>query len=702
MARASFHIAGLHCQSCASGLEAALQAVAAVRRAEVSFASEEALIDYDEAQLQSENLRELVAASGFRATLLDERLPPPPPPPGPLLATLLLALPFLPAMGAMLFGRHQWMLPPFWQWLLASAAQLLAGPFYRRAGRALRAGSANMDVLIVLGTTAIYGYSSWAYWSGRPDLYFEASVMVLALVGLGKWLEERAKRGSLNALALLLQLTPRTVQRQTATGTETAATAAVAVGDVLRAQTGDRIVADGRVQAGSGWCDESHLTGEALPQCREPGARVLAGALVSDGAFSYRVEATGAATLLGDLTTALREAQNSKAPLARLADRVAAHFVPAVLGLALLTLLATAALGDGRTALIHAVSVLVVACPCALGLATPASLMVGLGRAVGRGIWFRDAEALETFAATDVLLLDKTGTLTVGQPHILARWTAPAFASAPLERWAAALQSSVRHPLARAFALDSGPRPPLANLRVVAGAGVEAELDGKRLRLGSPAFSGVNLPPALPANPWATATLVGLSVDGEPAALFALGDPLRPDSAAALAALRGLGVELEMVSGDRPAAVAAVAASLGLASATGGLSPRAKAERVAALQAQGRRVAMVGDGINDVPALARADSGIAVQGSSDVASASAALRLVQPSLMNLARALLIARQTVANIRQNLFFAFAYNAIALPLAMGGQLTPVIAALAMTLSSLSVLANALRLRRRPLPF
>ena len=425
-----YHIDGMTCQACASRIEKVLNKKPFITAASVNFASEEAQITYDDSQTDLTALAALINKTGYSASLPQDT-PPDDAPAHPgwrLWLLLAINLPFLVGMVGMMIGRHDWMLPPWAQLALASIVQLwLAVPFYKSAWASVKGGLANMDVLVALGTGAIYLYS--LYMMSAPHshghVYFEAGVMVIGFVSLGKYLEQRSKKTSLNSLGLLLQLTPRQVSRQRDGSWQTVPLDQVQIGDLLRANPGERIAADGIVESGSGWTDESHLTGESRPEAKEPGSRVLAGALVSDGSLTYRAEQLGKETLLGDMMAALSEAQGSKAPIARIADRAAAIFVPTVVAIAVATFALTWAVkGEWTVALMHAVAVLVIACPCALGLATPAAIMVGMGKAVRHGIWYKDAAAMEEAARVDTVVLDKTGTLTAGRPQIAAVWLA--------------------------------------------------------------------------------------------------------------------------------------------------------------------------------------------------------------------------------------------------------------------------------------
>ena len=743
-----YHIDGMTCQACASRIEKVLNKKPFIAAASVNFASEEAQITYDDSQTDPAALVALIAKTGYSASLPQDA-----PPadeaahPGWRLWLLLaINLPFLVGMMGMMIGRHDWMLPPVAQLVLASIVQLwLAVPFYKSAWASIKGGLANMDVLVALGTSAIYLYSLYmmAAPHGHGHVYFEAGVMVIGFVSLGKYLEHRSKKTSLNSLGLLLQLTPRQVSVQRDGGWQTVPLDHIQIGDLLRANHGERIAADGIVEGGNGWTDESHLTGESRPEAKAPGSRVLAGALVSDGSLIYRAEQLGSQTLLGDMMAALAEAQGSKAPIARIADRAAAIFVPTVVAIAAATFALTWALkGEWTTALMHAVAVLVIACPCALGLATPAAIMVGMGKAVRHGIWYKDAAAMEEAARVDTVVLDKTGTLTEGRPQIAALWLAEEKSPLPgeagegwgggeqtqqtgvvtasrmgessaknsadnsesideLYRLAAAVEQNATHPLARAIVAAAYARgitiPETSNAKTDSGAGIRADVEGVgTVSVGKPDYCGLMLPENL-GDVWAVASIVAVAVNDRPLGAFALADALKADSRAAIERLHARGISVCIMSGDNAGTVAWVAQQLGITDARGNMSPRDKAEAINALKAAGKIVAMVGDGINDAPALAAANVSFAMKDGADVAEHTAAATLMQHSVNQLVDALLVSHATLKNIRQNLFFAFFYNVLGIPLAALGYLSPIIAGAAMALSSISVLGNALRLKR-----
>ena len=710
----NLQIDGMTCQACASRIEKVLNKKDFVANASVNFAGETAQVEYDDAQTTPEALIEIIQKTGYQAALKTSALPEMQPENANLWRShwrtwllLAIAAPFMLGMTGMLFGSHALILPAWLQIALASIVQLwLAVPFYKSAIASVRGGLANMDVLVSIGTLAIYLYSIGMMLAGHPvhHVYFEAGVMVIAFVSLGKFLEERTKRGSLNSLGLMMQLTPRQVTVLRGNQWQPEKLENVQIGDTLRAVQGERIAADGVVLSGEAWADESHLTGESQPVYKTAGSKVLAGSILS-GSVDYRAEQLGSNTLLGDMMNALSDAQGSKAPIARLADKTAAVFVPTVLSIAALTFIATWLFtGSATKALVHAVAVLVVACPCALGLATPAGIMAGMGVAVRHGVWFKNATAMEQAGHIDTVVLDKTGTLTQGKPDIAAIWTAPNISEDTLFQAAAAVEQHAAHPLAKAIVSHAAERgiaiPTATQPETEAGAGLQAQVDGIGLvKVGKPDFAHFRLPETITDDIWQIASLVAVSINGEAAGAFALADPLKPDSAEAIARLHAHDIGVYILSGDNAATVSHIAAQLGIdaAHAHGNQSPRSKADFIAQLKAQGRSVAMVGDGINDAPALALADVGFAVRGSTDIAEHSADAVLVRQSVNQLADGIFIARATLKNIKQNLFFAFIYNILGIPLAAFGLLTPVIAGAMMAMSSVSVLGNALRLKK-----
>ncbi|MDO5069145.1 MAG: heavy metal translocating P-type ATPase [Neisseria zoodegmatis] len=723
--KARFQIDGMTCQACASRIEKVLNKKDFVQTASVNFAGEEAQVVFDDGRADADTLIHIIEKAGFKAVLkTDAHMQPEAEPHIGWRLWLLMAInvPFLFGMAGMMIGRHDWMMPPMWQFVLASIVQLwLAVPFYKSAWASIKGGLANMDVLVTVGTAAIYLYSVFmlffhphAHHGDMAHVYFEAGVMVVGFVSLGKFLEHRAKKNSLNSLSLLLKLTPRQVSVQRGGQWQEVPLDDVQIGDLIRANHGERIAADGTVESGNGWADESHLTGESNPEAKTAGSQVLAGAVMTDGSVVYRAEQLGSQTLLGDMMAALSEAQGSKAPIARIADKVAAVFVPAVVGIAVITFLITWYVkADWVTALMNAVAVLVIACPCALGLATPAAIMVGMGKAVKHGIWFKDAAAMEEAAHVNAVVLDKTGTLTQGKPQVAAVWLRPsekpsaresetaAIDENELYRLAAAVEQNATHPLAAAIvqtALSRGIDIPEArNAQTAVGAGISAEIDGAGLvKVGKPDYCNLVLPDNLDSV-WRIATIVAVSVNDQPVGAFALADALKADTQEAIGRLKNHGIDVYIMSGDNQNVVGYIAGQLGIAHAYGNMSPRDKAAEVQKLKNAGKVVAMVGDGINDAPALAAANVSFAMKDGADVAEHTASATLMQHSVNQMVDALLISRATLKNIKQNLFFAFIYNTLGIPLAAFGFLNPIIAGAAMAMSSVSVLGNALRLKR-----
>ena len=711
-----FQIEGMTCQACASRIEKVLNKKDFVESAGVNFASEEAQVVFDDSQTSAADIAKIIEKTGYGAKEKTEEALPQPEETAHvswrLWLLLAINIPFLIGMAGMMIGRHDWMIPPVWQFALASVVQLwLAVPFYKSAWASIKGGLANMDVLVTIGTVSIYLYSVYMLFfsphaaHGMAHVYFEAGVMVIGFVSLGKFLEHRTKKSSLNSLGLLLKLTPTQVNVQCEGEWKQLPIDQVQIGDLIRANHGERIAADGIIESGSGWADESHLTGESNPEEKKAGGKVLAGALMTEGSVVYRATQLGSQTLLGDMMNALSEAQGSKAPIARVADKAAAVFVPAVVGIALLTFIATWLVkGDWTIALMHAVAVLVIACPCALGLATPAGIMVGMGKAVKHGIWFKDAAAMEEAAHVDAVVLDKTGTLTEGRPQVAAVYCVPdsGFDEDALYRIAAAVEQNAAHPLARSIVSAAQARgldiPDAQNAQTVVGAGITAEVEGVGLvKAGKLDFAELRLPENLSDDVWHIASIVAVSANGKPIGAFALADALKADTAEAIGRLKKHGIDVYIMSGDNQGTVEYVAKQLGIAHAFGNMSPRDKAAEVQKLKAAGKTVAMVGDGINDAPALAAANVSFAMKGGADVAEHTASATLMQHSVNQLADALLVSQATLKNIKQNLFFAFFYNILGIPLAALGFLNPVIAGAAMAASSVSVLSNALRLKR-----
>ncbi|WP_420223621.1 heavy metal translocating P-type ATPase [Pigmentiphaga litoralis] len=831
MDAATFHathrlsVGGMTCASCVGRVERALRKLPGVHDVSVNLATEQAHVDAPGVQMEA--LTAAIEKAGYEARALadDTRAPSSKLPDAwPVVIAAMLTAPLILPMFGMVAGRD-WMLPGWLQWLLATPVQFWLGArFYRAGAKAALAGTGNMDLLVALGTSAAYGLSVWQLLQHggdhMPHLYFEASAAVITLVLLGKWLETRARRQTTEALRALQALRPDTAWVRRAEGGSPVEVEIpidhVRVSDLVLVKPGARIPVDGEVEEGRSYADESMLTGESRPVEKSVGDRVTGGSINGDGLLAVRTRAIGSQTTLARIVRLVEDAQATKAPLQRLADRVSAIFVPIVLLIALVTLLGWGlTTHDWPQALLNAVAVLVIACPCALGLATPAAIMAGTGVAARHGILIKDGQALETAHRVDCVTFDKTGTLTAGHPtltlirvadgrqatqagvtlgaqapvgaeqsattggalgaHAAAGATHDA-ATAGLLRLAAALQRGSEHPLAKAVLeahkARGGDAPASHQTQALPGKGLRGEVDGHTVWLGSGALMrelGVTTDSlkvsareaeaagftvswlasqetasssAASAGEAATltggaatltgeaatltgeaATLTGeaatltseaatLTRDGASAndaapnvntrtptllGLLAFGDTIRPESAAAVAELHRLGVQVVLLTGDNAGSAAAVADALNIDHVESQMLPADKVAAVARLRAEGRRVAMVGDGINDAPALATADVGIAMASGSDVAMQTAGITLMRNDPGLVADAIAISRRTTRKIHQNLFWAFAYNVVGIPLAALGWLNPVLAGTAMALSSVCVVSNAVLLRR-----
>ena len=537
--------------------------------------------------------------------------------------------------------------------------------------------------------------------------------MIIGLINLGHALEQRGRQRSSQALERLLDLTPPTARVVTAEGEKTLPLAQVQQGMTLRLTTGDRVPVDGEIQSGEAWMDEAMLTGEPIPQQKSQGGKVHAGTLVKDGSVLFRADAIGSQTTLSRIIKLVREAQSSKPEIGKLADKISSVFVPAVVLIALFSGVIWYFFGPQPQlmyTLVIVTTVLIIACPCALGLATPMSITAGVGRAAEFGVLVRDADALQKASTLTTLVFDKTGTLTEGQPKVTETHTFNGFSEPQALQFAAALEKGSHHPLAQAIVekAEGLAIPQVLNFRTLGGLGLRGEVEGTALLLGNQGLMHENLVDTAKADALLEsmaaegATPVMLAVNGEMAALFALRDPLREDSVSALQRLHQLGYRLVMLTGDNPRTAQAIAAQAGIDKVIAGVRPEGKADAIKALQAENQQVAMIGDGINDAPALAQADVGIAMGGGSDVAIETAAITLMRPSLHGVADALAMSQATLRNMKQNLLGAFVYNVIGIPIAAGvlypltgTLLSPVVAGAAMALSSITVVANANRL-------
>jgi Cu+-exporting ATPase len=718
------------CAGCVGSVEHALRTVPGVLSAHVNLATEEAALSLDpSAPATVEQLRQAVSDAGYEALApVTDDLPAE----GgevfeararedaALKRTLVFAGAAAAAIMALdLLGMNQatrWI-----QFALALPVQFVAGArFYKGAWAALRHRRADMNTLIALGTTAAFAVSTFVTlapalaraWGVPLHAYFDTAAAIVTLVLLGKWLEARARRRTGGALAGLLAFRPERARVERAGGVLDVAASEVQAGEIFVLRPGDRVPVDGVVIEGASSVDESWLTGESLPLEKGPGSGVLAGSVNHEGALRARALRVGGQTALARVVRFVREAQGSRAPIQALADRVAAVFVPVVLGVAAVTLVTWLAL-DSSVALAHTVAVLVIACPCALGLATPTALAVGMGRAADAGILIRHGAALERAGAIDTVVFDKTGTLTRGRPDVAAFESAPGEDARAALTLAASAEAPSEHPYARAIvrcARDRGVELlPATAFKAVPGRGARAEVNGDVVRVGSPQFvdaEGVDLSPL-------AARIDALAREGRavlivarartPIGLFALADAVKDQAADEVARLIRAGVTPVLLTGDAEGPARQVAHAVGIEQVSFGVAPEDKARMIERLRREGRRVAMVGDGVNDAPALAAADLGMALGTGADVALDAADVTLLRGDLAGVHRALTLARRTVATIRQNLFWAFVYNVLGIPLAaglfapLGLSLDPMFAAGAMALSSVSVLTNSLRLAR-----
>ncbi|MEE9685886.1 copper-exporting P-type ATPase CopA [Lelliottia amnigena] len=724
-------INGMSCASCVSRVQKALQAVPGVSQARVNLAERTALI------MGSASAAELVQAvekAGYGAEAIEDEAERRERQQETALATMkrfrwqaiVALLVGIPVMVWGMLGDNMMVTDENRTlWLVIGVVTLgvmvfAGGHFYTSAWKSLKNRTATMDTLVALGTGAAWLYSMsvnvWPQWFPMEarHLYYEASAMIIGLINLGHMLEARARQRSSKALERLLDLTPPSARVVTDDGEKTLPLADVQPGMTLRLTTGDRVPVDGEITQGEAWLDEAMLTGEPIPQQKGAGDAVHAGTVVQDGSVLFRASAVGSHTTLSRIIRMVRQAQSSKPEIGQLADKISAIFVPVVVGIALFSAAIWYFFGPAPQivyTLVIATTVLIIACPCALGLATPMSIISGVGRAAEFGVLVRDADALQRASTLDTLVFDKTGTLTEGRPQVVAMRTVN-LADTDALRLAAALEQGSSHPLARAILEKAGNAtlPQVDNFRTLRGLGVSGDVENRAVLLGNQALlheNGIDtaaLDDELKAQASQGATPVLLAIDGKAVALFAIRDPLRQDSVAALQRLHRAGYRLVMLTGDNPTTANAIAKEAGIDEVIAGVMPDGKADAIKTLQNQGRQVAMIGDGINDAPALAQADVGIAMGGGSDVAIETAAITLMRHSLIGVADALAISKATLRNMKQNLLGAFIYNAFGIPIAAGilwpltgTLLNPVVAGAAMALSSITVVSNANRLLR-----
>ncbi|TAN85391.1 MAG: cadmium-translocating P-type ATPase [Gallionella sp.] len=703
-------ITGMHCASCSARLEKVLNQLPEVA-ATVNIATEKASITYNPHKTDLAALIKAVRGAGFDAHPLRdfaaekqaraaayrrEKMQ--------FALAVLLTLPLLLEMLLMFSGIHM-MMPGWLQFALATPVQFWSGRrFYSGAWSSLRGGGANMDVLVALGTSAAYLFScAVLFFNLDQPLYFEASATLITLVLLGKLLEARAKGKASSALEALINLQPKLAHVERDGVMRELAVEQMKTGDVFLVRPGESVPVDGIVLEGASSLDESMLTGESLPQSKQADDKVYAATLNQHGLLKCRALAVGAHTQLAAIIRLVEQAQGSKAAIQKLADQISAVFVPLVVAIALLTFSIWWMAGFGFTAaLINAVAVLVISCPCALGLATPTALVVATGRAAQAGILAKDAAALERAHKLSILVVDKTGTLTEGKPGVTDLLPMPDIGETELLHIAAMLAQGSTHPLSRAL-LDHAPAMPTqtANIKELPGLGLHAEVGGKQYLLGSPAFAlregiVVDEQKILELQQQGK-TVIALAREGVLLGYIAFADLLRTGSRAAVAQLAGMGIRVVMLSGDNQATAQAIARQAGITEFRAEVLPQDKAAQVQSFKVGGQLVGMVGDGINDAPALAAADVSFAMRSGSDIAIEAADITLMRNDLTSVVDAISLSRATLKKIRQNLFFAFAYNVLGIPLAALGMLNPVIAGAAMALSSVSVVGNALLLKR-----
>ena len=710
-----FAITGMTCAACASRIEKSLNKLPGVKLATVNLATEKAHVEAEGAHL-AQQVEQAVAKLGYQASLVRADAPTHLAEPAQdgwkVAVAALLSLPLVLPMVGMLFGYH-WMPPGWLQWLLATPVQFWLGArFYRSGWKAAVNLSGNMDLLVAIGTSAAYWLSVYLLLQHAQHLYFEASSAVITLVLLGKWLESRAKRQTTEAIRALQALRPETARVRRDGVEQDVPLSSIEVGDMVVIRPGERVPVDGVIREGSSYLDEAMLTGESTPVKKGAGGKVAGGAVNLDGVLLVETSAIGAETMLSRIIRMVEDAQAAKPAIQRLVDKVSAVFVPVVLVIAALTLAAWVWHdGNWEQAVLNAVAVLVIACPCALGLATPAAIMAGTGVAARHGILIKDADALEMAHRIDTVVFDKTGTLTVGKPRIIQAVAAPG-QEERLLRLAAALEQGSHHPLAVAvldYARDKGLIVDTATEAVaLPGRGLMAKVQGRRVWLGN---QHAMQEAGVATETWHDAvtplmqaghSISWLAAENEQGelqllGLLAFGDEVKPEAAKSIQNLHALGIRVLLLTGDNQASANRIAQQLALDEWHAGQLPDTKASVIAGLRRQGRIVAMVGDGINDAPALAAADIGFAMSSGTDVAMHTSAVTLMRASPLMVADTIAISRRTYRKIQQNLFWAFVYNMVGIPLAALGLLNPVVAGAAMALSSVSVVTNALMLRR-----
>lgn len=697
----TYDIEGWRCGGCANKTKQKLEAIVGIGEVSVNSTLNQLTVERNPDLLTQSDIIELLKQQGYQAQLKQRhslenhsnqfpwQLP----------LSILLTLPLLAPMMAMLWGQKI-ILPGWLEFALGSIVQFVIGaPFYRGAWQSLKNKSANMDTLVTLGTSAAYFYSCYLLFiHGREgQLYFESAAVIITFISIGKWLEERAKRSAGDAMASLLALQPQQANVVTDNGITTRESSAVNIGDVVRVMAGAKVPLDGVVTKGSSEFNEAFISGESLPVVKNTGDKVYAGAVNQGEVIEFSVTAKGADSNLGQIIAMVEQAQQTKAPIEALVDKVAAWFVPAVLLISAITFIIWLALGASfEIALINSVAVLVVACPCALGLATPAAIVVGSGRAAKQGIVIRDPKALQIAGDIKHIAFDKTGTLTQGKPSLKAE---NYFSDQRYDSELKALLEHSEHPLAQAILqaqwLTNVNTAQATDFKTIAGKGLVAEIDQQQFFLGNRQLlteHGNTVNSLFAIN----ASEVLFASSSQIIAQFELEDVVRGDSAQAINALNQMSIETTLLSGDNENTAQTVASQLNMKNWLGQQTPEQKLSYLQQIQNSGHKIAMVGDGINDAPALAQADLGIAMGGGTQVAITSAQITLMQDSPLLVAKAINIAKATWRTVKQNLFLAFAFNTVAIPAAAMGYLSPQLAGLAMALSSVTVLTNALRLK------
>ena len=736
--QALIHVGGMHCAACVARVEKTLKAVPGVQEALVNLATREAQLTFDPAQTDTSRFAQVLEEAGYSYEGMVELAPSGQevrvePEVAAFRRRFLLAL----ALNIPIFLLSMVHPLPHWLGLAPQPLNYLlliltipimgycALPFWRGAWTAARHGTADMNTLIALGTAAAFLFSLaatlwpkfFATHQMGADVYYDTSAMIITFILLGRWLEAKARQRASAAISQLMALAPPTARVQREDREVEIPLAQVRVGDLVVVRPGEKIAVDGMVTAGASAVDEAMLTGESLPVAKGPGDEVWGATLNTTGTLVFRATRVGRDMVLSQIIRLVREAQTAKAPIQRLADKVASIFVPIVLGIALLTFLLWYFLGPAPVlthALMAMVAVLIIACPCALGLATPTAVMVGTGRGAAMGILLRGGEPLERAQALTDIIFDKTGTLTLGKPEVTDTIAFNPWSAEQILLLAAAVEQRSEHPLAAALVRKAGdldaPWPAVAAFEAVPGLGVRAQVDGQQVLVGSPRFleaSSISVfyaQPALQRLTQGGRSVILVAVDGSLAGVIGIADTIKPRAAETVQALKDMGLQVWMLSGDQQRTAQAVAQQVGITEVLAEVLPADKAAKVAALQKQGRQVAMVGDGINDAPALAQADVGIALGTGTDVAMAAADITLIRDDLSLIPQAIHLARTTMRIIRQNLFWAFFYNVVAIPVAAGllypftgWLLNPALAAVTMALSSVTVVSNSLRLRR-----